>query len=405
MMSLMAGDDVTTAAGAERMVVGVMAAVRLGTVAQMAPSVQRAMRVGDQPLLTALTWAVAVGASGLLLGWALLRRRPPSTVTSLLDAGVVATLFVLGLATVPPGLRVGSFVGFQSAYALAVVIGLGAVRRRDAWLAGVLVVVVGKVVFLAPVWVSSTAATLSGEMLTLVLSAVISRAAVGYVRSLADQADRSRAEAAALARLDEGRQARRAIHNGAAVMGLLTEPDLDPEVREVVRHQGRAELARMRRYLAGARDASAGPAGAGADDPAAPQPLVDVVERVCRDFADLAPHTVTDLAVDVLVAPAHVAPLGTALSSVLLNVRIHAGATTTVVHADHRDDDTWVVTVHDDGAGFDPDSTSRGVGLGRLVVADLDVHDMEARVDSIVGLGTTVTVSGACWRPASRSAR
>ena len=89
--------------------------------------------------------------------------------------------------------------------------------------------------------------------------------------------------------------------------------------------------------------------------------------------------------------------VGAALTSVLLNVRVHAQASRVVVHLDELEDE-WTLTVHDDGVGFDVDSTTEGVGLREVVRAQLARDGIVVRVDSMVGAGTTVVLSGPARR-------
>jgi signal transduction histidine kinase len=76
-------------------------------------------------------------------------------------------------------------------------------------------------------------------------------------------------------------------------------------------------------------------------------------------------------------------------------VREHADAQQVVVHLDapEADPTAWILTVHDDGRGFDTESTDLSVGLREVVVEGLSQHGVDATVDSLPGSGTTITMT------------
>ena len=85
-----------------------------------------------------------------------------------------------------------------------------------------------------------------------------------------------------------------------------------------------------------------------------------------------------------------------AARELLTNVAKHAGATTVWVSL-HRDGDRVVLTVRDDGAGFDPAvvgaSVAQGhIGLGSLL-ARFDAMGGSMHVDAGAGRGTRVTAT------------
>jgi signal transduction histidine kinase len=81
-----------------------------------------------------------------------------------------------------------------------------------------------------------------------------------------------------------------------------------------------------------------------------------------------------------------------AVRSALQNVRLHAHATEVVVYAS-LDETSWVVSVYDDGVGFEP-GTRRGVGLGEVIVKALEEIGARVEVKSSTGAGTLVELSG-----------
>lgn len=75
----------------------------------------------------------------------------------------------------------------------------------------------------------------------------------------------------------------------------------------------------------------------------------------------------------------------------LANVRRHAGARRCSVTADYRDPQVVVLTVSDDGRGFDPTARPSGYGLDGLRARATEVGG-SLSVTSTLGRGTTVTL-------------
>ena len=143
------------------------------------------------------------------------------------------------------------------------------------------------------------------------------------------------------------------------------------------------ELNRMRAYLAG------GPGQTGEE----PHDLAELVENIATEFTDLPLDVVPDLARGTTLG-AEATDLATALRSILINVRQHANATRVVLHAEELEDTPgWAVTVHDDGVGFDTRETTYGVGIRTLTLDQLSPHGIETTIDSVPGVGTTVTLT------------
>lgn len=233
----------------------------------------------------------------------------------------------------------------------------------------------------------------------------VSRVVTAYMRRVALDGDAARAEAAALARRDEERRAQIALHNGAAIMRLLADPDLDDGVRRAVRQEAEREAHRMRSYLLGRRHDLDGGDG---DD----RELVALIHATTARFSDLPLHTAVDLADGVRIDGAVAAALDHALAALLPNVRDHAGATRVVVHADADADadptpdaPRWTVTVHDDGRGFDADRATWGVGLREVVHAQLTDLGVDVAITSRPGHGSTAVLTGAGARAGSVRAR
>jgi len=247
-------------------------------------------------------------------------------------------------------------------------------------------IVAAKVVYVWAALSRGISTTFVGDVVTVIGLGAIAVAMARYLRALAAEADLARR----LAAEEESRRASAVFHNGVAVLGLLAESGLDPTTRTALREQARDEVQRVRAYMRGEPRSF----GLGPDATLTGAPLLaDVIRRAARTFPDLRPELMLDLVPDVRVSAEQAAPLEAAMTSLLLNVRSHARATSTVLHAD-VEEGVWTVTVHDDGVGFDLTSVALGVGLGHVVVDVCSAHGIRAVVDSVVGLGTTVTLSG-----------
>ncbi|MGW8362461.1 ATP-binding protein [Streptomyces wedmorensis] len=408
----------TTRAGVERAFSYFTAGVRLGTVAQMVPALR--LGAGRSPYEAGYLacWAAAGLAAVAVSVVTLVRGRPLGTAASVLDFGLACALLVLGPLVLAPWDRFGTWTAFQPGYALSVIITAAGVRGLGVWAAGLLAVSAGYLVYLGGDVGSDMAPTAAGNVLTYVVYALVARMFFGYTRRIAHDADASRARAAELARREEERRARVMMHNGVAVMRLLTEQGDDASRARLV-GQAEVELRRMRSYLRGqgpdggegpdsgqgpdggeGPDSGQGPDGGegGAGGDAHAVRLAPVITRVCDRFADLDVVASLDLGTGLRVPAAQAEALERALGSLLLNVRAHARAYEVVVHLDAdpggegEERGGWTLTVHDDGVGFDPASVTAGVGLREVVVGELRRRGLGVGIASTVGEGTTVTV-------------
>ncbi len=387
----------TTQAGALWGIALLVMGARVGTLVQMAPSFTSALRVAPDERAAAFTWLAALVMTVAVCVRMIATRGPLSTAWTAADLAVACVLLVLGPLTVPDDFRVGTWVGFQPGYALGVLLTASALRSHVLWLGAMTAVVASASVYMAD-GTRTHPSTVLGNLLTYIALGIVGRLLVGYNLRLAQDADRARALAAELGRREEEHRARVAIHNGAAVMRLLTDDDVDDSTRERLRQQALVESRRMRAYLQGPAPGASPAQGEVA--------LAGRVQAVCERFVDLRLETSLDLGAQVRLAAEDTEAVEQALASVLLNVRQHAAASLVVVHldSDEGDDDVhdgsahggegtplrWVLSVHDDGVGFDPQVTDMGVGLGDVVVGELASRGIGVDIDSEPGIGTTV---------------
>ena len=145
--------------------------------------------------------------------------------------------------------------------------------------------------------------------------------------------------------------------------------------------------ARLAEALASAREIEAIVRGT---EPASSNLAADLL-RLREQFTDLPlMMNVDDVGVDL---PATVVyRIREATRSALQNVRMHAHAGEVVVYAT-ADRGSWLVSVHDDGCGFDP-WVRRGVGLGELIVDAVERMGGRVRIQSAPGQGTLIEMTG-----------
>ena len=180
---------------------------------------------------------------------------------------------------------------------------------------------------------------------------------------------------------------RRPCASGRYVPDGLTRPNIS-EVGDAVRASFRLDRfepgdAAQAAFMSGVQDSNltAGTLGA-------------AVRSAVAQFPDLPLTCTTDLADELdLQAPVAEAVAG-AVTTLLHNIRRHAGAANCVVHAD-ADPDTgwWEVLVRDDGNGFTPQTTPRGYGLAQQVEAAMGRIGVQVSLRSAMGEGTLVTLT------------
>ncbi|TYB47937.1 sensor histidine kinase [Actinomadura chibensis] len=384
----------TTPAGVELCAVAVFAGVRVVNLAQFAVASPVALREATAPVLLLavlggyLAESAAIGAVVVRArayrdrrwGWA-------DTVT----AGAV--LLAQPLFTAAPD-RTGSWTAWGFACTLSTAVGAAVVFTRRRHVAAAVAVLAG--CYLAatlPGAAEGSAATALGNAFAYAGFAVLARLLVGYLRRLAGDAERARAEAARAAaeaaRLRERERQQRLLHDNVSVLRLFAGGGVPEELDGPLRERAAALANRVRAFLGD----PAGDPAAGAGEPA--PSLVSVLRAAVGDYRDLPVETSLDLADGVPLPEPAAGAVRAAVGTLLANVRMHAGASHVVVHADADPaGGEWEVTVADDGRGFDPAATPRGFGLRVQVERALAAHGIAARVDSVPGDGTRVTLRG-----------
>ena len=207
---------------------------------------------------------------------------------------------------------------------------------------------------------------------------------VTYLRRLAALADARAQTIRAL----EGERTRRVLHTPYRLLhdlanllraGASRDADTDGDLPQ--------RQARLAEAMASTREIEAIVRGT---EPASSNLAADLL-RLREQFTDLPlMMNVDDVGVDL--PPTVVYRIREATRSALQNVRMHAHAGEVVVYAT-ADRGSWLVSVHDDGCGFDP-SVRRGVGLGELIVDAVERMGGRVRIQSAPGQGTLIEMTG-----------
>lgn len=176
------------------------------------------------------------------------------------------------------------------------------------------------------------------------------------------------------------------IHNATGLLARLARDDTPQDLLPSLRAQASQESNRLRQEILDA----APPARSAADDGETIS-LASVVWEACAGFTALPLEIRTNLGRQIRLSREQGIALRAAVVALLYNVQFHAHAAQVVVHAD-CDEAGWEVTVADDGAGFDPDTTAFGFGLASQVIASLNGHGISVDIDSQPGEGTCLTI-------------
>lgn len=314
------------------------------------------------------------GAAAALAGLALVvtvglavaaRLRPDLLINPLVNAGEVAVGVTLLVAD---GWVYGGEHGqsLGSAWPLA-----GALAAGVAW--GPLAGIVAGIALGVGRWAGTQLDDLSSPgLLSLLSTAFLYALAGGAAGLVMERLRRSEDEiAAARARQDVART----LHDGVLqTLAVVQRRSRDPDLAELARTQERE----LREFLFGV--------DRGPDD------LLTELRRVAARAEARHGLAVEVTVVDEpeVVGPLVVTALAGAVGEALTNAAKHGDATRVVVFVDPGDDGDLLVSVNDDGCGFDPDRTDEGVGLSRSIRGRMQEVGGRVEVDSAPGRGTEV---------------
>jgi signal transduction histidine kinase len=326
--------------------------------------------VADVLLSLLLTWQAA---------WAL--HRPPSQPDLYLLAGATAGLMLATRILAVPG---SPFVG-QAAYTL----GVAGAAAWAVWSRQLVVLVPVLLVAISTgAWDSTGLAVEQtvAALATVTLAGVAARLMRAAARDADDDADRlSRrlaSQDAALAAEEAERRAANAVHDDVLSVLRAVATDGQPLPPSVLAAKAQlAQSALARQVPAGSRGfASLGPA----------------LRRQAHTFApELTVACCIDGDLDVPAAAAEA--LSGAVGEALRNAAVYAGVRDVTVTARGSGPGGVEVTVHDDGAGFDPAQVGpASTGLRNSIRRRLQDVGGTAEVISSPGEGTTVVLT---WKP------
>ncbi len=252
-------------------------------------------------------------------------------------AAVVSTAAILGWI---PGLLAGA--------------GIGVVNFASAAIAG---------------RVDGRYLALSGTLVLLATTGAVAGYVAGRLRRAESEIARARAR----------EEFARTLHDGVLQsLAVIQRRSDDPSLIELAREQERE----LRDFVThGARETG------------------DLIAAI-RQSATLAERD-HDIRVEVVVIEAPTvsaaaqAALAGAVSEAIANAAKHSGAATVTVSVDRNEGAGTVVSVHDDGCGFDVDAPTSGTGLARSIRARIDQVNGTVSIRSSPQRGTEVTM----WTP------
>ncbi len=362
--------------------------LRVSSVVQLLTSVPGALPRATRPLLD-VGLVLLFTMHTTVLALRLRRQRGWTRSLAWTDVAVGCVVLLGQVAITAPDDRLDTWDawGYAVTLSCAMAAGVGLRRLREMLVASLLLMgcYLWESVLMAQVPQWSTAVTNSVAYVAFAAAGWVS---ARYLRRFGADADTYREQAAALAATAEGERHRRLLHDQATVLSLLSQDVTDPDLLVALRRQAASGASRISSFLHG----STYPADTGT--------LGGNIRSAAEGFTDLPLTVNVDLVDDLPVDPQVAVAVQEAISTLLHNVRVHAKATTCVLHAD-TEGAAFEITVHDDGVGFDPATsaaagraTGGGFGLSRQVIEPLRRLGISVEVTSRPGAGTTITLTG-----------
>ena len=194
-----------------------------------------------------------------------------------------------------------------------------------------------------------------------------------FVRRLATIADDARARVAEL----EREQGKARIHELLGYLRLDRFAESDEEMRLLMIADAQAKYEEMRSYVYGTEQLG---------------DLDAHMRKALKLHPNLHVRTVINVDSGAELAEEVLEQLQRALDTALSNAEQHAAGAEVVVSA-RSEGGRLIVTVRDDGPGFDLASTPRGFGIGEILGRHLEVVGGHGAVDSAPGRGTEVRIT------------
>jgi two-component sensor histidine kinase len=193
-----------------------------------------------------------------------------------------------------------------------------------------------------------------------------------FVRRLADAADVARRRVGEL----ERDRSRALVHDLLVYLRLERFAEADNEARLAMITQARAKYEQMRSFVDGTNEA---------------RDLVSHLNGVLKLHTSLAATPIVDLEPSIRLPQDAIEHLGRAVDTALSNVEQHAAGAQVLVKL-CSDDKQVVVTIHDNGPGFDPIVTRPGYGIAEILGRQLELVGGRTVVNSVPGSGTDLTI-------------
>ncbi len=277
-------------------------------------------------------------------------------------------------------------VGWPLAAVLAAGVALGPLAGGVTGLAIGAMRAVSSVVNVTPVadpWLGVLAPEQALSLVTTTVLYVLAGGIAGYAMALLRAAERRVTQAErAVATLRAREEVARRLHDGVLqTLALVERRADDPQLARLARDQERD----LRAYLFA--DPSSDVVGVGDLGSALREQADRSESRHDHRVQVLVPDDLPQLDDEVVAA------LAAAVGEALTNAGKHAAARQVVVYAEPDAHGGVLVTVHDDGAGFEPDAVTEGAGLRHSIRGRLGEVDGDVEVVSAPGRGTELRLT------------
>lgn len=356
-----------------RLVAPVVAALLVGAAGLVSIALTQRIRRRPQDLVRAPLVGLEVAVAIALLLADGLVYDTPHAFTPAQPLGVAWPLAGLLTAGVAFGPVVGAVTG----------LGYGAARA----LSSVLSVVPDPEPWLGPL----TAQQLLSLVTTTVLYVLAGGTAGHAMRLLVRAEERQLAAEREVAQLEARADVARGIHDGVLqTLAVVARRTDDPVLERLARDQERT----LRRTLFG-------PVPGDGARPELVAALHEAAGRTERAF-DLQVEVLVPDDLPTLDASIRVAVVG-AVGEALTNAGKHAQATRVIVYLE-PDGDEVLVSVHDDGCGFDPGVVVAGQGLAGSIRGRIEDAGGRVELDAAPGRGTEVRLRVPAARPGGSGA-
>ena len=390
---------------AERVIRRCVSAGRIGSLIQLLFALAESVEYSPRPSLAAWIGGAAVAQLTVICLTITLRRRYLSVGWIRWDVAFGVGALISEHWITDPRFLTGSWVGWAPGVLMATLWAASCYVRTVEL---TVMIAAATAVYLYVCWPATAVGGAAGVYLSAFSMAVLPilfRLVSGFIRRLsADAVAQTDQAGAAASRLELDRH-RLLIHDSASILRLMSDADVTPTLRAVLRAQADSEAARIQLFLAEAAPrpttdrtttnrtttdrttTDLGTTDRTTTDLAASS-LQNIVESVGGGFADLPIRVDAERVAGVDLPAATAAAVASALSAILHNVRLHAHARSVTVQA-LTTDRGWCLVVADDGLGF-VIGDDHGFGLRHQVTGALAAHQIAVNVRSSPGEGTTV---------------